>query len=136
MKDMLSDICSFFILHPSAFILAFGGRCGSRTHRSVSAPTVFGTAWRARAQPSFVLAGALGFKPRKAGLESASLTFSLRPLRCIREDSNLQRSLRSHSFTGCCRADSASDARFDDGRIFENDSERKFDEGGERVRAA
>src|SRR2546423_13128931 len=80
MKDMLSDICSFFILHPSAFILAFGGRCGSRTHRSVSAPTVFGTAWRARAQPSFVLAGALGFEPRKAGLESASLTFSLRPL--------------------------------------------------------
>ena len=71
---------SHFILHPSYFILALGGRCGSRTHRSACAPTVFGTAWRARAQPSFVLAGALGFEPRKAGLESASLTFSLRPL--------------------------------------------------------
>src|SRR5947209_2906326 len=69
-----------FIPHPSALIPFFGGRCGSRTHRSVCAPTVFGTAWRARAQPSFVLAGALGFEPRRAGLESASLTFSLRPL--------------------------------------------------------
>lgn len=29
-----------------------GGRCGSRTHRSFKAPTVFGTARRARAQPS------------------------------------------------------------------------------------
>src|SRR5437588_4400115 len=91
-KEQMSESMSF-ILHPSAFILAFGGRCGSRTHRSASAPTVFGTAWRARAQPSFVLAGALGFEPRKTGLEPASLAFSLRPLKCIREDSNLQRSL-------------------------------------------
>ena len=48
------------------------------------APTVFGTAWLARAQPSGV-----------GG--------------CIREESNLH-AQKSHSFTGCCRAISASDA--------------------------
>lgn len=55
------------------------GRCGSRTRRSLSAPTVFGTAWPARAQPSAPLAGAPGLEPGRAGLESASLPFSLRP---------------------------------------------------------
>ncbi len=37
----------------------FGGRCESRTHRGFQAPTVFKTAWRARAQPSPVRQGRL-----------------------------------------------------------------------------
>ena len=45
------------------------------------APTVFGTARRARAQPSFELAGTLGFEPRSADLEPASLPINLTPLR-------------------------------------------------------
>ena len=111
MKARLSVFCFFFILHPSAFILAFGGRCGSRTHRSVQAPTVFGTARRAVAQPSNALARAPGFEPRNAGLESASLTFSLRPLDASGRTRTSTLASASRSFTGCCRAVSASDAR-------------------------
>src|SRR5947207_14285619 len=38
MKARLSVFCFVFILHPSAFVLAFGGTCGSRTHLSSQAP--------------------------------------------------------------------------------------------------
>src|SRR5579885_3404447 len=97
-------------VHPSSLLLAEGagvepaGVFSSDSFRDCSACPC----------PTFrELAGALGFEPRMAGLESASLAFSLRPLtlKCIREDSNLQRSSLSHSFTGCCRAASASDAK-------------------------
>src|SRR5947209_8465635 len=46
--------------------------------------------------PTFLeLAGALGFEPRKVGLESASLAFSLRPQDAIREESNLHARFRA-----------------------------------------
>ena len=41
------------------------------------------------------LAGAPGFEPRKAGLESAGLPLAYAPSRCIREDSNLHARVRA-----------------------------------------
>jgi hypothetical protein len=41
------------------------------------------------------MAGAPGFEPESAGLESASLGLSLHPLRCIRRDSNPHARIRA-----------------------------------------
>ena len=88
----------------------FGGRCGSRTRRSFRLRQFSGLL--GMPVPNLPrVAGAPGFEPGSAGLESASLTLSLRPLSMHQEGLEPPRSLPSHSFTGCCRAFSASDAR-------------------------
>src|ERR687885_2292526 len=98
-----------FILHPSAVILAFGGRCGSRTHRSVQAPTVFGTARRARAQPSLSWRGRPGLNRERRVWNPLVLRLAYAPS-MHQGGVEPPRPLTGHSFTGCCLAFSASDA--------------------------
>lgn len=57
----------------------------------VQAPTVFGTAWRARAQPSFLNGRGARIRTGNGGFGVRPLAFSLRPSgACIRRDSNPQ----------------------------------------------
>ena len=81
------------------------------------------------------MAGAPGLEPGSAGLESASLSFSLRPFSMHQEGFEPTRSYPSHSFTGCCRAVSASDARLR--KTFELNSRfgEKLSKAGGRTRA-
>lgn len=81
------------------------------------------------------LARAPGFEPGSAGLESASLTLSLRPLWMHQEGLEPPRSLSSHSFTGCCRAVSASDARSEKRSGFKTLRREKTLKAGGRARA-
>ena len=57
------------------------------------------------------MAGAPGFEPGRAGLESASLPLILRPFAYASGGVEPPSPSRGHSFTGCCRTVSASDAR-------------------------
>src|SRR5688500_9214633 len=79
MNDELKAACFLFIIHHSSFILSSVGRCGSRTRRSDSAPTVFGTACRARAQPSGIGRGART-RTGKSGFGVRQFAINLTPL--------------------------------------------------------
>lgn len=90
------------------------------------APTVFGTAWHARAQPPTSGRGART-RTGIGGFGVRLFAFNVRPfVSCTREDSNLQAPLGATTLQAACLADSASDAR-----LFERNFAEKFDEGGE-----
>jgi hypothetical protein len=76
------------------------------------------------------VAGAPGFEPESAGLESASLALSLHPPTMHQEGFEPPRSHSSHSFTGCRRAVSASDARFCKLQISRLFGEKQMKAGG------
>jgi hypothetical protein len=88
------------------------------------APTVFGTAWHARAQPptsgrdARTRTGIGGFGVRL-------FAFNVRPSATHQEGLEPPTPFKGHSFTGCCRADSAADANLLYGRMTPTKTSRK-----------